>query len=208
MVEFPVWGELATEGADVKRINQYEFYELGQELSAIHLISDQPTLSEAYSALIDGKRWMERLLSGSWIELAFSKHEAQAVLARLNLIFSENYQNSEGKFDLTKDWNEKLPPWAMNFVKSALTKFENNLAAELREASTYYVVDRGIYNTSKLVESAEHKIPGDLRNLMNPMAVKDFHDAGRCLAFNLPTASGLHSARAVEGVLVSAMPKA
>jgi hypothetical protein len=107
----------------------------------------------------------------------------------------------DGEFDMEKDWNITLNGWEMGSIVAALGRFEHTLSAELRQAATYYIPRIGIYDTPKLIDCAEQHIDEPLRALMNPMAVKDFHDAGRCLAFNLPTASGFHAARAVEGVL-------
>ena len=98
---------------------------------------------------------------------------------------------------------EKIHSWELVSISGALEKFEHTLSAELREAATYYIPRIGIFDTPRLVDGAEHHIDTELRAHMNEMAIKDFHDAGRCLAFDLPTASGFHAARSVEGVLAA-----
>lgn len=56
----------------------------------------------------------------------------------------------------------------------------------------------GGYSMPLLVRSAEANIPEDVIKAMDEEAKKDFREAGRCLAFELPTACAYHTMRAVE----------
>jgi hypothetical protein len=71
----------------------------------------------------------------------------------------------------------------------------------MREAATYYVPRRGIFFTPALVDSADETFPVDIRGSLPEKTKTDWKAAGRCLAFNLLSASGFHVARAVEGML-------
>jgi hypothetical protein len=60
----------------------------------------------------------------------------------------------------------------------------------------------GAYRTPTLIESADVVFPTNVRDKLQPDAVKDVRDAGRALAFELPTAVGFHICRAVETTLL------
>jgi hypothetical protein len=74
-------------------------------------------------------------------------------------------------------------------------------AEEMRETATYFVPRRGIYHTPALVDAADETFPSELQGFIPQKAKDDWKSAGRCLAFNLLSASGFHVARAVEATL-------
>ncbi len=189
------------EGCPVRRINQYDFYEIGNEVNALKQLPSEPTRTQAWLPMMNVHARLNALMSGSIMEISFCQYDAKALADAIHAVARHNFYKDDGTVDLDKDWSEKIPSWQLVNVRSALDKFEHTLAAELRGATTYYVPRIGIYDTAKLVDSAEQHVDDGLRSSMNEMAVKDFHDAGRCLAFNLPTASGFHAARAVEATL-------
>lgn len=59
----------------------------------------------------------------------------------------------------------------------------------------------GIFDTPALVDAADECFPKDIRPHIPQKSIADWRAAGRCLAFNLLSASGFHVARAVEGTL-------
>jgi hypothetical protein len=58
------------------------------------------------------------------------------------------------------------------------------------------------YDTAVLIGNAEQCFPSDLGSKV-PLAIPDIREAGKCLAFELSTAAGLHVMRALETVLAS-----
>lgn len=75
------------------------------------------------------------------------------------------------------------------------------LIAELQTFAAYQVSQKGIYSTADLVDRAENVFAEDVRSLIGQTARDDVNQAGRCLALDLPTASGFHIMRATETVL-------
>ena len=61
--------------------------------------------------------------------------------------------------------------------------------------------ERGIFSTRGLVDSADRHIHETVREAVPEFARAEFRRAGRSLAFGLYSASGFHSARAVENML-------
>lgn len=73
--------------------------------------------------------------------------------------------------------------------------------ADLQRLPVYSVPKQGIYDTDSLIEQAEFDIPEEYRIKLKPTTLADVQEAGRCLAFGVPTAAGFHIMRAVEDVL-------
>ena len=76
------------------------------------------------------------------------------------------------------------------------------MKAECDSLATYAISQKGAYSTPDLIEHAENMIPETTRTLLPSAVIKDVQEAGRCLAFDLPTASGFHILRAVELVMI------
>lgn len=71
----------------------------------------------------------------------------------------------------------------------------------MSELSTYFVPQRGIYSTVALIDFADQTFPPDIYGHVPEKTKDNWKSAGRCLAFNLLSATGFHVARAVEATL-------
>lgn len=80
-------------------------------------------------------------------------------------------------------------------------QFETILAHELPKLETFFVPQKGTHSTSDLLEHAVNNLSAKVRVRLTPEAVNDINAAGRCLAFDMPTASGFHILRAVESLI-------
>ncbi len=80
-------------------------------------------------------------------------------------------------------------------------QFETVLSAELQTVESYHVSQKGIYSTAGLMENAENMLPPSLRSRIGKDVIQELRQSGRCLAFDVPTASGFHILRATELVL-------
>jgi hypothetical protein len=93
---------------------------------------------------------------------------------------------------------------AVDGLRTFITRFESILSAKLPLAPVYCVPARGVFSTDSLLDSADD-VFGDAKDQVPENAKADTREAGRCLAFNLPTAAGFHIARATEAVMIKAM---
>lgn len=208
IVEFPRQTRAGGGIRDVERINQFEFFELGRKLQRVREFSsgDIPA-SEAFFPVWDAFILMDNLAKGKPLELGVSRGCAATLRERLDGIVNEHYRQDDGQGGTTwKFPNAETPPipaWRWNSLITALDEFEMVFREEMREAATYRVPDRGIFHTGKLVDTADQSFPADLFALVPDMAREDWRAAGRCLAFNLLSASGFHVARAVEATVES-----
>jgi hypothetical protein len=75
------------------------------------------------------------------------------------------------------------------------------LNTELGQLDTYFVSRTGIYSTPELIERADEQFAPNIRERFPESTRLDIRQAGRCLAFELPTAAGFHIMRATESIL-------
>jgi hypothetical protein len=80
-------------------------------------------------------------------------------------------------------------------------RFETILYEELRVLPTYSASKKGAYSTSDLIDNAEVVFPDPMLKTLSQAIIGEVRQAGKCLAFDIPTASGFHMLRATEGVL-------
>jgi len=90
-------------------------------------------------------------------------------------------------------------------LQNAAKKYQGILEAELENVDAYYVKQKSIYSTPHLIEAAETILPPEIAAILPSAAKADLQDAGRSLAFELPTAAGFHTARATEVVICELM---
>lgn len=79
-----------------------------------------------------------------------------------------------------------------------LSEFER----ESDRVSVFGITKQGIYDTIDLLESAENKFPANLLKIMPMAVIDDLKEAGKCLAFDRPTACAFHVCRATEGLML------
>jgi hypothetical protein len=83
---------------------------------------------------------------------------------------------------------------------TALNTFEMALLSEASIADAYYVLEKDPYSTLALITKGETLFPPDTLKKA-PEAHLDLQEAGRCIAYELPTAAAFHIHRATEAVL-------
>ena len=209
VVLFPLRAKVEARKDDVERINQFEFFELGETLQALKDLTAATEIApdNALFPFWSAHRAVEALEEGKPLELSVSK----ACVTRLkNALWSflEVYCRTDGE-DGKRNWKfhgADAPPiasWQWHDVSDALRDFETIFREEMREAAIYRVPPRGIFDTAKLVDDADKSFPAEIAMVIPDKTREDWRAAGRCLAFALLSASGFHVARAVEGTLES-----
>ncbi len=82
-----------------------------------------------------------------------------------------------------------------------IVQFQTVLGADLGKAATYVVRQPGILAVDSLISGARVVFEG-YADRVPEIAKQDTDQAGRCIAFDVPTAAGFHIARATESVLL------
>lgn len=187
-----------TRRRDVKLIDQYPIYELGAALQRLKWAcssGNAPALDQVQAFWTAGEE-LKKLLESGAVEIAFSRQSATLMLSYINNVMAGFYQSSK-----PLDQLEPVPTYELMHVRSQIDIFEHQFSAELAKLAVYAVPAQGIFSTERLVDNADLHIHESVRERVPSFARKEYRQAGRCLAFRLFSASGFHSARAVENVL-------
>jgi hypothetical protein len=90
--------------------------------------------------------------------------------------------------------------WALYQIKEEYRQLKIVLAADLSVVNSYFVTQKGGFDTVSLLASGENLFPPGLSAKV-PEAIFDCREAGKSLAYELSTACGFHVFRALEAVL-------
>lgn len=190
-------------GSGVKRVNLVEYFELAEAL-----LDARNTLSEA--SVRGGAAWAsmfslpQRLDSFCREDNGFttSKRVANELTFAVRTWIDSNLMdhNSPPSF-VTGQVNAEFPSWHFAQIVNKITAFKSVFAAECGEVDVYAVGQVSIYKTSALVNFGADIIPLEMHPILPSGVIDEFNSAGRCLAFDLPTACGFHALRALELVM-------
>jgi len=88
-------------------------------------------------------------------------------------------------------------------LRSYLETFEAEFARECRRLNVFIVTRKSIYDLRELIENPEHKFPESVTAVLPQQTIVDLRQAGRALAFDLPTACAFHICRATESLMIT-----
>jgi hypothetical protein len=186
----------------MKRINQYDFYNLGTILTPLSQIKEGSALMDMFVPLFQAKTALEGLLKGQPLDFVVCKGEITALQSAISDAMQSPKEGSTQE-EVQAHWKRTLNSYEAWRITNALQRFETVAAAELQTLDSYFISKKGIYSTADLIEHAERALSDDVRSLMPTQAVSDFRQAGKCLAFDLFTAAGFHTLRATDSVIRS-----
>src|SRR5260370_22246391 len=177
----------------MKREKVYEFYKLGvlQKLRELEVEEDEelsefdPTWSMFFTTY---------MVIGEFIE-----NPENAVLPGA-LEAAKDLRAESGKLVRKIRHDKKLGIGDLSLVEGKLLKFENLLEYDLKRFPTFSVERTGIFDSDDLVLNAEKHLSEAALKISDSKVIQDLQAAGRCLAFDLFTACGFHSVRALEAV--------
>jgi hypothetical protein len=188
------------QGDDVKLFDPFPLYEIGGVLRHLKDVCEKevPDGFDQLIALWSARKQIEPLLAGELIVLSYCRDAASELAAITQALEATVSAPGSGS---PPEGPSVIPTYQMRRLKEKIEIFEHQLSAELKKTAAYLVPERGIFKTEGLVEEAEKHIHASVRDAVPEFAQQEFRAAGRCLAFGLYSASGFHSARAVESVL-------
>lgn len=187
----------------MERINQFAFYELAKALQPLRTRKGDVPPVAAIMELVGAQSEIKLLLDGKPMPLGVSRASAHALAADIDDVLNAFCfkMDAAGKPRFPETTDAPIPTWRWQYLLKHLETFETVFSEEMREATTYFVPRRGIFHTPALVDAADQSFPLDIRGHIPSKSIDDWRSAGRCLAFNLLSASGFHVARAVEGTI-------
>lgn len=186
------------------KLNTHSIYLLGAYIHSLTRFegTEEMKLGNIYWPLMDAKYYLQSFSGAKSIFSSSLKRAAGALLREIHSLgIAEKYPWEGGQ----SDFDQKIEPTQLASLAQSVKDFETVLANELPGLDTYHVSPIGIYSTPALIDNAELAIleglSPDCREAVPENAKTDFNQAGRCLAFELPTAAGFHTMRSFEAVL-------
>lgn len=191
----------STGGGQVRQINLFEYFELAEALASARKLLSSETLN-AGSAYFGLSSLEQRLKAFVDAPNGFGtcKHSAIELNGSIRSFLEEDVWPPGTQFSEVNFGNE-LQPWKYRHLVAKIDTFRGVFEAECHDVDVYSVGQVGIFKTRDLVANASQALPEECRNEIPDAALKEFDDAGRCLAFDLPTACGFHALRATELVI-------
>lgn len=184
----------------MKRVNLLEYFELAEALHTARR-SLSADMVKGGTIWITTFTLVPKLKSFVADDNGFStsKRVANDLSDIITSWTNEHVTSSEGWSSEKLD--QEFNSWEFNAISGKIDAFKSVFAAECGEVDVYSVGQVGIYRTSSLVSEGSAILPAEVRSAIPEHACKEFDDAGRCLAFDLPTACGFHALRALELVM-------
>jgi len=177
------------------RIRLAFFCNLGRNLHNLALVEAQSDLRACWGTIYTAQQALEQLLGTDWFlpALKTASESGHNLIAALKAIT-----------DRQIDFGGAVPDF-VGHIKAynlavALSEFNTVLNAEFSHSDTFFVSQKAGFDTTVLIDSAERMFPADLGAKV-PVAVQEIRAAGKCLAFEMPTAAGFHTMRALEAVV-------
>ena len=184
----------------MEQVDQYAYYWLGVTLARL---SDALPSREAKKfgaimlPLFNAQRALNEFVSAPFF--VHSRSVARDLVIHLNALESEATpkDDKEGPFNYDKEFQ----PWgSVSQIKRLITEIGTLLARECPTVPIFFIPPKGIYKTEDLINQAENMFSETMRKVIPSQAITDVHEAGRCIAFELPTAAGFHVLRATEAL--------
>jgi hypothetical protein len=177
-------------GRPVLPISLPYIYNLSTALKPLNTLTTGATINESIWVLFNAESELEAFLFSSVYSatLKATTMPGQVLLQALKKL------TTDANKDRTLDFIDTYS------VTNSLATFEAVLTAEMNVCKAYFVTKKRGYDVSDLITQAEVLFPSELVAKV-PEAVPDIQQAGKCIAFEIPTAAGFHLMRALELVL-------
>jgi hypothetical protein len=184
---------IAVQESNVQRLNDFMFYELGMRLAPLEEITSESLYRDVLYDLMFARRYTRYILRN--FPLSICQTTGKELIDAITLVVPEDFDQA-----MAKEMDTQVG-YRCHAIREGKVTFEHVLSAELSSFGTYFLTPLGIYNTADLVDHADKSFSNETSAVITDDAKKDFRQGGRCLAFELPTASGFHTTRATEAVL-------
>jgi hypothetical protein len=189
------------DGSEMKKISTLRYYQMGNWLGYLREVVAGKSTNKTYKYLDGAMRQVESIMTSNGangIYLQLCQPAAHSLLGAIAAVLDKIYKNGIG-YEITK--------YDETSVNDALTRFEHVLIEELNGLPTYYISKKRNYSTQGLIEHADNEFPEAVRKRLTEQTITDIKCAGRAIAFELGTASGIHSFRALEAVALDYLIK-
>ncbi|CAH0141437.1 hypothetical protein SRABI05_00305 [Agrobacterium fabrum] len=185
----------------MKRVNLLEYFELAESVMSAKSGLTTNSSTEVASIYFSISGLLPRLNTFLSDDNGFSasKHAASELSAAITGWIDEKVFPGEG-FS-TERFDKKIDPWEWAQLRKKVEAFRTVLEAECHGVDLYSIGQISIYKTQTLVSNGAKIIPEEYHSEIPNEALAEFDNAGKCLAFDLPTSCGFHALRGLELVM-------
>ncbi len=191
-----MWWARCLDGGRVLRVNTYGFYDLGGNLGFAEEVNEGSKYGDVWYQLDKARDAVQALLDNKIVPVKTCRVSGQGVVDAITSIVPASFSEAS-----KRDKEAIVQVWLIYGLHAAIREFKTVLSAELNLLDTYSVSQKGAYSTSDLIEQAELLIPESIRGLLPEQAKTDIQQAGKCIAYDVPTGAAFHILRAIESVI-------
>lgn len=182
----------------MERVNGYPIFQLGAALGVMGNragIGDK--IADIAQQLFAAHNTLVQFLEGAVPALSLSKEAAKSLVAQLEQLLGPARAGVPDSILTAQE--------AAN-INTLLQHFSSVLFAELGGLDLFILSRKLAYDMPTLIKEAEKALPDGVVKGLTPAVIADVREAGKCLAFDLPTAAGFHLFRALEATLLLYFP--
>jgi len=197
---------LVSWGSDVKKSDTNAIFWLGDCLGALaENLEPAPTGQSLLRAAYTAQSRFRDFVTQKEI-LPAARKSAEDLVSALDKIYIPRLAPPEILGGVAKiPLEEALAADDVTMLGNYLFAFQSTLSSELPTANIYYISPKCAYDTEKLMSKGEAVFPDSILDSLGKSKEKvtnDIREATKCLAVNIPTATGFHVYRAMEAVVV------
>ena len=172
----------------MQRISLAWFANMGAALSPL-VNAYEPAAKLTALHLYRMKSYLITLSEHDPLDLRASRSSIYDLLAQINYVM-ETVEQQEARIE-----ERKYNIWSIS------SKLQTLLDGELSIQPIYHVWPKRAYNIEALVAEGDRLFSADVRAEFNEEEKYNIKEAGKCLAFEVPTAAAFHIFRCAESVL-------
>ena len=183
----------------MKPIDLPFYVELGAAINSAEKVDPEGRLFDALVAFYGLRNFLNGLSNGQHARVSAAAHSLAALGRAIEQFEQRHFRDERGEWK-NPDAETKAQFEILEII-SKIRDLKTILIAELRTSSSFAVVGSGIFDVDQLVNEAHKAIDDEIRLRLSDTVCAEIDSAGKCLAFNLPTAAAFHSMRAIERVV-------
>lgn len=191
------WATISLEELSMEKINLPFFYHLGAKLNLLTELTPE----------VDNRVqiWLATMPAHSYVYTLLESFSTLTVCRTTGIEFINAIIEVQNWMTETppNKWGKEEPSVDVRFnnVIIKAKEFQTVLIAELETLASYYVTQKAIYSTTGLIERAENILPEHVLKKISTDIKEEIRQSGKCLAFDVATASAFHIMRATEAVI-------
>ncbi len=191
-----IWLMRSINEGTMKQLQLFDYYVLGKAIEPLFQVKEESLVNDAGFAALAVCRQLKEVARKDSVFLPGTRRAAESLVRILIEQFGDGIQDGF-PVHWDEESDERLGRKA-KLILVAATDFETVFKSDTPSMAVFWAQQKGLYRTEDLIDHAEIHLPDPLGNYLSSQAKTDLRAAGRCLAFNLPTATAFHMWRALE----------